>query len=40
MDDCIVRAKQGVDGIVPKITQGYKVCGSEEIQSLTFSGRP
>ncbi|MFT7110630.1 MAG: putative NAD/FAD-binding protein [Psychrobacter glaciei] len=40
MDDGIVRAKQGVDGIVPKITQGYKVCCAEEIQSLTFSGRP
>jgi predicted NAD/FAD-binding protein len=39
MDDGIVRAKQGVDGIVPKITQGYKVCCAEEIQSLTFSGR-
>jgi hypothetical protein len=40
MDDDIVRAKQGVNGTVPKITQGYKVCCAEEIQSLTFSGRP
>ncbi|MFT6260892.1 MAG: putative NAD/FAD-binding protein [Bermanella sp.] len=38
MNDGIVRAKQGVDGIVPKITQGYKVRCSEEIQSLSFSG--
>lgn len=38
MNDGIVRAKQGVDGIVPKITQGYKVCCAEEIQSLSFSG--
>ncbi len=37
MDDGIVRAKQGVDGIVPKITQGIKVCCAQEVQSLSLN---
>ena len=31
MDDGIVRAKQGVDGIIPKITSGYQVLCNEEV---------
>ena len=35
MDDGIVRAKQGVDGIIPKITVGYQVLCGEEVTSVT-----
>lgn len=34
MNDGIVRAKQGVDGIVPKITQGYDVLCGEQVMSV------
>lgn len=34
MSDGIVRAKQGVDGIVPKLTQGFNVLCSEEVQKI------
>lgn len=34
MDQGIVRAKQGVDGIVPKLTQGYEVRCHEDVQSV------
>jgi predicted NAD/FAD-binding protein len=37
MDTGIVRARQGVDGIVPKITQGFEVRCHEEIQSLSLT---
>lgn len=35
MKDGIVRAKQGVDGIVPKITQGYGVLCGEQVMSVS-----
>lgn len=34
MEDGIVRAKQGVDGIVPKITEGYQVKCLHEIERI------
>jgi predicted NAD/FAD-binding protein len=34
LDQGIVRAKLGVDGIVPKLTQGYKVLCHQEVQSV------
>ena len=35
MDDGIVRAKQGVDGIVPKMINGYTVKCQQEIESMS-----
>ena len=42
LDNGIVRAKLGVDGIVPKLTQGYKVLCGQQVQSVKESsaGQP